>query len=97
MLSSRGPFFSELQVQSEDKREAWGEWVDSVSMRRMHSLGVWSLTCCEVIRRICMEGFNDQREGTLGKRERMLDKPEVWRRKKGRRRSWETRSGRRRS
>lgn len=42
-----------------------------------------------------MEGFNDQREGTLGKREKMLDKPEVWRRRKGRkgrrRKSWRRR------
>lgn len=42
-------------------------------MGRMHSLGAWSLTCCEVIGRVCMEGFNDQREGTLGKGEKMLD------------------------
>lgn len=30
-----------------------------------------------------MESFNDQREGTLGKRERVNDKTEVWRRRKG--------------
>lgn len=29
-----------------------------------------------------MESFNDQREGTLEKRERVNDKTEVWRRRK---------------
>jgi hypothetical protein len=35
---------------------------------------IWCLefvfTCCKVIRRICVEGFNDQREGALRERER---------------------------
>lgn len=26
-------------------------------------------TCCKVVRRICMQSFNDQREGALGKGE----------------------------